>query len=101
MDARRLTSAQVQAAVLRLPGWAVRGKSLHKEFKFLTFRKAWAFMSRVARAAEAMDHHPDWSNSYGKVVVGLSTHSKGGITNLDVALARKIERLGGGAQGAP
>ena len=100
MDVRRLTQAEIDEAVRALPGWTASGKALHKEFRFPTFREAWVFMLRVAREAEAMDHHPDWSNSYGTVVIDLSTHKKGGITSLDVDLARKIERIHGDAEAA-
>jgi 4a-hydroxytetrahydrobiopterin dehydratase len=76
-----------------LPGkWALAkdGKSIHQTFKFGSFAEAWSFMSRVALLAEKMDHHPDWSNSYDKVEISLSSHDAGGVTKRDVALAQAI-----------
>ncbi len=76
-----------------LPGkWALAkdGKSIHESFKFGSFAEAWSFMSHVALLAEKMDHHPDWSNSYNKVVISLSTHDAGGVTKKDITLAQAI-----------
>jgi 4a-hydroxytetrahydrobiopterin dehydratase len=72
--------------------WALSGdqKSLHRAFKFKTFAEAWSFMTHVALIAEKMNHHPDWSNSYNKVDISLSTHDLGGITAKDLELARAI-----------
>ena len=76
-----------------LPGkWALAadGKSIHQSFKFKSFAEAWSFMSHVALLAEKMDHHPDWSNSYNKVAITLTTHAAGGVTRRDLALAQAI-----------
>jgi 4a-hydroxytetrahydrobiopterin dehydratase len=76
-----------------LPGkWALAkdGKSIHQSFKFKTFVEAWSFMTHVALLAEKADHHPDWSNSYNKVEISLSTHDAGGVTKRDIALAQAI-----------
>lgn len=76
-----------------LPGkWALAkdGKSIHQSFKFKSFAEAWSFMTHVALLAEKMDHHPDWSNSYNKVEISLSTHDAGGVTKKDLALAQAI-----------
>jgi len=66
---------------------------LQRKFRFRDFNQAFGFITRVALAAEAMDHHPDWCNSYRSVQVRLCTHSAGGITALDFALAERIEAL--------
>jgi 4a-hydroxytetrahydrobiopterin dehydratase len=69
-------------------------QSLSKDFKFKDFISAWAFMNKVALLAEKMDHHPDWSNSYNKVSISLSTHSAGDkITENDRALAKQIDAI--------
>ncbi|NNM56276.1 4a-hydroxytetrahydrobiopterin dehydratase [Acidocella sp.] len=76
-----------------LPGkWTLAkdGKSIHQSFKFNSFAEAWSFMSHVALLAEKMDHHPDWSNSYNKVAITLTTHDAGGVTRKDLALAQAI-----------
>ncbi len=69
-------------------------ESLTKDFKFKDFIGAWAFMNKVALLAEKMDHHPDWSNSYNKVSISLSTHSEGNkISDKDRKLAEQIDAL--------
>jgi 4a-hydroxytetrahydrobiopterin dehydratase len=82
-----------EADLKTLPGkWALAkdGKSIHRSFKFKTFVEAWAFMTHVALLAEKADHHPDWSNSYNKVEISLSTHDASGVTKRDIALAQAI-----------
>jgi 4a-hydroxytetrahydrobiopterin dehydratase len=76
-----------------LEGWEeVRGRdAITKTFQFKSFNQAWGWMNRVALVAEKMDHHPEWTNVYGRVEVTLSTHDAGGVTQLDVDLARKME----------
>jgi 4a-hydroxytetrahydrobiopterin dehydratase len=81
-------------------GWgAVAGRdALRKVFVFANFNEAWGFMSRVALWAEKLDHHPEWFNVYRKVDITLSTHDAGGLSALDVKLARRIDRLAGEAE---
>ncbi len=67
--------------------------ALSREFCFPTFRQAFAFMTEVALEAERANHHPDWQNSYNKVTISLSTHSEKRITEQDLALAKRIERI--------
>src|ERR1700682_562872 len=68
-------------------GWEVRDGKLHREFTFTDFSAAWAFMNRVALAAEKAGHHPDWSNSWNKVAIDLVSHDARAITERDVNLA--------------
>ena len=75
------------------PGWDLVDGRLHRELTFADFSEAFAFMARVALAAEKADHHPDWSNAWNRVDILLSTHSEGGVTARDIALARRIEAL--------
>jgi 4a-hydroxytetrahydrobiopterin dehydratase len=91
----RLTEAQITEALVALPDWELRDGKLHKTFAFVDFNAAWGFMSRVALVAEKMDHHPEWFNVYRTVRVDLSTHDAGGVTALDVELARKMNELAG------
>lgn len=77
------------------PGWELRDGRLHRELRFPDFAAAWAFMGRVAEVAEAMDHHPDWSNSYGTVVIDLVSHDVGTVTDRDRRLAARIDELAG------
>lgn len=74
-------------------GWELLEGRLHREFTFADFSAAWGFMARVALLAERADHHPDWSNSWNKVVIDLVSHDVGVITERDVALAEQINRL--------
>ncbi len=78
-----------------LPGWnPVEGRdAIQKSFRFKDFNQAWGFMSRVALAAEAMNHHPEWSNVYNKVEIVLTTHDCGGLSERDIRLAEIIENL--------
>lgn len=76
-------------------GWALSedGKSIAKTFKFKDFPGAFGFMTKAALFAEKWDHHPDWSNSWNKVEVRLTTHDVGGLSAQDVKLARKMDQL--------
>jgi 4a-hydroxytetrahydrobiopterin dehydratase len=76
-------------------GWAaVPGKdAVRKIWKFRSFSEAWGFMARAALAAEKLNHHPEWSNTYNVVDVTLTTHSAKGLTKLDVDLARAMDRF--------
>ncbi|MYB34174.1 MAG: 4a-hydroxytetrahydrobiopterin dehydratase [Gammaproteobacteria bacterium] len=73
--------------------WTFRDNRLHRKFAFGNFIQAMGFMMSAALAAEKMDHHPEWSNVYKTVEVALTTHSSGGVTQLDVSLARQMESL--------
>ncbi len=92
--AEALDDAEIDDALTRLPGWRVVGGKLQKEFKFADFTAAFGFMTKVAIEANTMDHHPEWSNVWNRVVIDLVTHSAGNrISNLDVKLAAKIDAL--------
>ena len=91
-------SAEARArALAERPGWdPVEGRdAIQKFFKFKDFSQAWGFMSRVALAAEAMNHHPEWSNVYNRVEIVLTTHDCGGLSERDIQLARKIDDCAG------
>lgn len=91
----KLDPGALAAALADLPDWRheAAGGALIREFSFRNFAEAFGFMTRVALAAEKADHHPDWSNSYNKVSIRLSTHSAGGLTERDIALAKAIDGL--------
>ncbi len=74
-------------------GWEMAEGKLRRELSFKDFSEAWGFMSRVALMAEKANHHPDWSNSWNRVVVELVSHDKGGVTDRDVAMAEAINAL--------
>ena len=71
--------------------WQEKGDALVAELLFKDFIDAFAFMTIVAELAEAQNHHPEWSNVYNKVEIHLVTHSEGGVTRLDIDLAREID----------
>lgn len=84
---------ELTRALEELPGWSLREGRLHRTFRFKDFSEAFAFMTRGALAAEKLDHHPDWSNSWATVEVDLVTHDAGGVTDRDLALARALSAL--------
>ena len=89
-----LNKAKIKAALVDLPGWIFERDALAKEFKFGSFREAMSFMVRVSYEAEAMDHHPEWTNVYNRVAIRLNTHDAGGkVTAKDVELAKKIQAI--------
>ena len=76
-----------------LTQWQVGDDRLKRQWHFKDFSEAFSFMTRVALLAEAKQHHPNWSNVYNRVTIELTTHDLGGLSNLDVELARSIDAL--------
>jgi 4a-hydroxytetrahydrobiopterin dehydratase len=76
-----------------LKNWNFKQTAIHRDFKFKTFVEAFSFMTAIALEVEKIDHHPDWTNSYNKVSIDLSTHSEKGITQLDFDLADQIDQI--------
>ncbi len=93
MAAERLEPDEIQQRLAGLPGWSYRDGVLCREYVFADFVRAFGFMTQVALAAEAMNHHPDWSNVYNRVQFRLSTHEAGGVTARDFELAGRIDEL--------
>ncbi len=92
----KLSDEEIQAALSELPGWEVAGGKLHKRYRFDSFAQAVGWMVSVAFYADKLDHHPEWCNVYNRVEVDLVTHDlDNAISNLDVQLARQMEKLGG------
>jgi len=77
----------------QVPGWQLVDGQLHREFEFADFSEAFGFMARVALIAEQLNHHPDWSNSWNRVVVDITSHDKSGVTDLCVDFATRVNRL--------
>lgn len=89
-----LTNNEVASYLaLDLKKWIFEANTINRDFKFKTFVEAFSFMTAIALEVEKMDHHPDWSNSYNKVRIALSTHSAKGITHKDFDLAHKIDAI--------
>ena len=93
--AELLSDTEIDAALAELPGWTREGNSLVRTIESATFPNAIALVSRVAEAAEEANHHPDIDIRWRKVTYTLSTHSAGGITASDSALAHRIDSLAG------
>ena len=90
MPKKKLTDNEITAAIAKLPEWKVVNGKLNRAFKFDSFVDAFTFMTKVAFAADKMDHHPELFNVYNRVVIDLATHDVDGISNLDIDLAQKI-----------
>ncbi len=89
-----LSEDEIQQELGKLDGWRFERESLAKTFKFGSFREAMSFMVRAGFEAEAMNHHPEWTNVYNKVEVRLNTHDAGGkVTRKDVELAAKLDGI--------
>jgi 4a-hydroxytetrahydrobiopterin dehydratase len=94
----RLEGAARVKALQELDDWAnVDGRdAICKTYRFKNFRQAWSYMTHMALVAEKMDHHPEWTNVYGRVDVTLTTHSANGVSELDIVLARKMDEVAKG-----
>lgn len=88
----RLTHDQAEARLADAPNWGIVNGTLHREIEFQNFVEAFGFMSMVALEAEKLGHHPDWSNSWNRVVIDITSHQEDGITDQCFALAGAINR---------
>lgn len=95
MPAKKLTEAEIASLLPNVSGWSVANGKLHREFACKDFVTAFGNMTRVALAAEKMDHHPEWFNVWNKVIIDLTTHSVNGISDYDFKLAEKINEIFG------
>ena len=93
-----LTNDALAEVLADLDGWSLveDGTAIEAEFSFKGFNAAFGFMTRVALVAERQNHHPEWSNVYNRVTIRWTTHSEGGVTELDVKLARACSRFAAG-----
>ncbi|HEX8669906.1 MAG TPA: 4a-hydroxytetrahydrobiopterin dehydratase [Allosphingosinicella sp.] len=90
-----LPDEERQEALGALARWAYddEARAIRRSFRFADFSEAFAFMTRVALAAEKADHHPDWSNVWNRLDIALTSHDAGGVTRRDIALAKAIDAL--------
>ena len=93
--AERLSDIAIQRGLGNLPGWSRRGDAITKTYQFSDFMTGINFVVAIAKAADAADHHPDIDIRYTKITCSLSTHSDGGITEKDLAMAGAIEAIKG------
>ncbi len=94
-ERRKLDDAEIRDRLLEIEGWSYEDGSLTREFQFNNFVAAFGFMGSVALLAEKLDHHPNWSNVYNRVVIALNTHDAGGVTDFDFVLASQISEVAG------
>jgi 4a-hydroxytetrahydrobiopterin dehydratase len=94
-ERQKLSEAEVRTRLSEIPGWELVDGKLHRTFRFASFVPAFGFMASIALVAEAMNHHPDWSNVYNRVTIDLTTHDVGGISALDFILAKRIDEIAG------
>lgn len=88
----KLESTQIIEILKKeLQEWKYENNKIIRDLKFKDFKKAFSFMTICALKCEQMDHHPDWTNVYNQLHIELNTHSIGGVSNLDIELARFIE----------
>ncbi|HEY5605616.1 MAG TPA: 4a-hydroxytetrahydrobiopterin dehydratase [Thermoplasmata archaeon] len=88
-----LPEEEIRKRLAEVRGWSRDGNAITRTWKFKDFPEALAFINRVGELAESMDHHPDIHNSWATVRLSLTTHDRGGLTNLDFDLAKKIDGL--------
>jgi 4a-hydroxytetrahydrobiopterin dehydratase len=93
MGITQLPHEQIKKELKEMPGWTIFEGKLHKEFQFDDFNQAFGFMTRAAMHIEKMNHHPEWFNVYNKLIVDLTTHDAGGITENDIKLAKILNSL--------
>jgi 4a-hydroxytetrahydrobiopterin dehydratase len=88
----RLPHDDVELRLSEIPGWGIADGALHREIEFRNFVEAFGFMTMVAIEAEKLNHHPDWSNAWNKVVIDIASHAEGGITEQCFTLATAVNR---------
>ena len=94
MERRILTADELSDALSTATGWAADGSVLKKRWSFENFAESLEFVNRVGALAEAADHHPDITFGWGYAELALTTHDRGGITDVDIDLASKIDQIG-------
>jgi 4a-hydroxytetrahydrobiopterin dehydratase len=90
----RLTNDEIRTRLARVPRWKQDGDKIRREWKLADFAACFAFMTRIAAIAERREHHPDWSNSYSKLTIELTSHDVGGLSRRDFDMAEEIDALG-------
>ena len=88
-----LQKEELKELIVKIPNWEIIDNYINREFNFTNFIEAFSFMTKIALICEKYNHHPNWENVYSKVIIKLSTHDLGGITNLDQIIATEINEL--------
>lgn len=90
---KKLTEEEIRQFISNNEGWKLKGNLIEKVFSFNNFKESVDFIAKIQPIADKLDHHPDVCIYYNKVVVQLTTHDAGGLTDLDVELAKEIDRI--------
>ena len=93
MERRKLSREEVEERLKGLPGWSAEGDTISRRFEFDNFAESLEFVNRVGAVAEEADHHPDITFGWGYAEIATTTHDRGGVTDVDLALARKINEI--------
>ena len=93
MKEKLLNPQEITSLQQELPQWEVQGVRIKREWQFSNFVEAFGFITKVAMLSERMNHHPEWSNVYSKLIIELTTHDLGGLTDRDIQLAKAINLL--------
>ena len=93
MERKILDEDQLSAALGVLDGWRTENSGLRKRWKFTNFADSLAFVNKVGELAEAADHHPDITFGWGYAEMALTTHDRGGVTDVDLGLAKQIDQI--------
>ena len=93
MKPNLLQDEELKELIVKIPGWEINDEQIQREFKFSNFIEAFSFITKIALISEKYNHHPNWENVYSRVIIKLSTHDLGGITNLDQTLALEINKV--------
>ena len=88
-----LQNEELKELSANIRGWIIMANHIEREFFFSNFIEAFSFMTKIALICEKYNHHPNWENTYSKVIIKLSTHDLGGITNLDQTVALEINDI--------
>ena len=93
MGLSQLPHEEIEKELKNMSGWAIVEGKLHKEYQFDDFIQAFGFMTKASMHIEKMNHHPEWFNVYNKLIIDLTTHDAGGITENDINLAKTLDSL--------
>ena len=88
-----LNNEELKELIAKIPGWEINPKYIKREFNFENFIEAFSFMTQIALICEKYNHHPSWENVYSKVIIKLTNHDLGGISNLDQTIATEINSI--------
>ncbi len=88
---KKLSKEEIEKKLLQFQDWEYYENAIHTEFEFENFKDCFSAMSRIAFECEALNHHPEWTNTYNVLTISLSTHDAGGVTDKDFKLAKAIE----------